>query len=69
MPRVMIVDDYELVQLGLKGLLANHDNLTFVAEAGTLKDAAAKAVQVRARCDFHGCKAAQNIFLRLDVIK
>lgn len=44
---VMIVDDHELVQLGLKGLLANHDNLTFIAEAGTLKDAAAKAAQVK----------------------
>ncbi|WP_028309145.1 response regulator transcription factor [Desulfitibacter alkalitolerans] len=47
MPKVMIVDDHELVRLGLKGLLANHDNLTFVAEAGTLKDAVAKAAQVR----------------------
>ena len=42
--RVMIVDDHEVVRLGLKSLLDRQPGLTVVAEAGTVAEAVSKAL-------------------------
>lgn len=43
MTKVMIVDDHEVVRLGLKGLLSRNRDLTVVGEAGSVKEALEKA--------------------------
>ncbi|KUO49743.1 MAG: hypothetical protein APF76_00405 [Desulfitibacter sp. BRH_c19] len=43
MVKVMIVDDHEVVRLGLKGLLSNHPNLNVIGEAASVKEAVSKA--------------------------
>ena len=43
MTKVMIVDDHEVVRLGLKGLLNRNPDFKVVGEAGTVKDAVEKA--------------------------
>ncbi len=40
--RIMLVDDHEIVRLGLKALLDRHPNFEVVAEAGTARDAVEK---------------------------
>jgi len=40
--RIMLVDDHEIVRLGLKALLERHPNFEVVAEAGTARDAVEK---------------------------
>lgn len=40
--RILLVDDHEIVRLGLKALLERHPNFEVVAEAGTAKDAVEK---------------------------
>lgn len=37
--RILLVDDHEVVRLGLKALLERHPNFEVVAEAGTARDA------------------------------
>jgi two-component system, NarL family, response regulator DevR len=37
--RILLVDDHEVVRLGLKALLERHQNFEVVAEAGTARDA------------------------------
>ncbi len=39
MLRILLVDDHEVVRLGLKTLLSNHENFEVVAEAGTADEA------------------------------
>jgi two-component system, NarL family, response regulator DevR len=41
--RILLVDDHEVVRLGLKSLLERHKGFEVVAEAGTGKEAAEKA--------------------------
>jgi two-component system response regulator DevR len=41
--RILLVDDHEVVRLGLKSLLERHDGFEVVAEAGTAKEASEKA--------------------------
>ncbi|MDP8924163.1 MAG: response regulator transcription factor [Chloroflexota bacterium] len=41
--RIMLVDDHEVVRLGLKALLSRHPRFEVVAEAGTADEALAKA--------------------------
>ena len=41
--RIMLVDDHEVVRLGLKALLGRHPRFEVVAEAGTADEALAKA--------------------------
>jgi two-component system, NarL family, response regulator DevR len=43
MTKVMIVDDHEVVRLGLKGLLSRKQGLTVVGEAGSVQEAVEKA--------------------------
>jgi two-component system, NarL family, response regulator DevR len=40
--RIVLVDDHEVVRLGLKALLDRHPNFEVVAEAGTARDAVEK---------------------------
>ena len=40
--RILLVDDHEVVRLGLKALLDRHPNFEVVAEAGTARDAIEK---------------------------
>ena len=41
--RILLVDDHEVVRLGLKALLNRHPRFEIVGEAGTADDALAKA--------------------------
>ena len=41
--RIMLVDDHEVVRLGLKALIGRHPRFEVVAEAGTADEAVAKA--------------------------
>lgn len=43
--RIVLVDDHEVVRLGLKALLERHDHFEVVAEAGTADEALARAHQ------------------------
>ena len=45
--RILIVDDHEVVRLGLRSLLSNQANFVVVDEAASAKDAVEKAVQHR----------------------
>jgi two-component system, NarL family, response regulator DevR len=45
--RIIIVDDHEVVRLGLRALLERHPNFSVVDEAGTAKDAVQKVLQHR----------------------
>lgn len=45
--RVMIVDDHEIVRRGVAELLESHDDLTVVAEAATVAEAARRMALVR----------------------
>ncbi|HOU14701.1 MAG TPA: response regulator transcription factor [Anaerolineae bacterium] len=45
--RILIVDDHEVVRLGLRTLLSNQANFIVVDEAASAKDAVEKAVQHR----------------------
>jgi len=45
--RILIVDDHEVVRLGLRTLLNRHPDFTVVDEAATAKEAIAKALQHR----------------------
>jgi len=43
--RILIVDDHEVVRVGLRALLERHPNFTVVDEAGTAQEALRKAIQ------------------------
>lgn len=43
--RIMIVDDHEVVRLGLRTLLDRHPDFTVIDEAGTAREAIEKALQ------------------------
>ena len=45
--RILIVDDHEVVRLGLRSLLSNQANFVVVDEAASAKEAVEKAVQHR----------------------
>ncbi len=45
--RVMIVDDHEVVRIGLKSLLSHYDRFEVVGEAGNAKEALEKALRLR----------------------
>ena len=42
--RILLVDDHEVVRLGLKSLIERHPNLEVVAEAGAAQEAVQKAL-------------------------
>ncbi len=44
MVKVMIVDDHEVVRLGIKGLVSNHPNLNIIGEAASVREAVSKAL-------------------------
>ena len=48
--RILLVDDHEIVRLGLKALLERHPNFEVVAEAGTAKDAIEKVETFKPGC-------------------
>ncbi len=45
--RIIIVDDHEVVRLGLRTLIENHPNFTVVGEAATVKEAVQKTLLLR----------------------
>ena len=45
--RVLLVDDHEVVRDGVKALLNAHDDITVVAEAGSVRDAIDQAVRTK----------------------
>lgn len=45
--KVMLVDDHEVVRLGLKSLLSRYPSFEVVAEAGTAKEAVEKVVEYK----------------------
>jgi two-component system, NarL family, response regulator DevR len=45
--RIMLVDDHEVVRLGLKSLLEHHPGFEIVAEAGNAQEAVEQALAVR----------------------
>ena len=45
--RVLLVDDHEVVRDGVKALINANDDLTVVAEAGSVKEAIEQAVRTR----------------------
>jgi two-component system response regulator DevR len=45
--RIMLVDDHEVVRLGLKSLLEHHQGFEVVAEAGSAADAVEKALEFK----------------------
>ncbi|HZY45752.1 MAG TPA: response regulator transcription factor, partial [Anaerolineae bacterium] len=45
--RIIIVDDHEVVRLGLRALLDRHPNFSVVDEAGSAKEAVQKVLQHR----------------------
>ncbi|MBA4398833.1 MAG: response regulator transcription factor [Chloroflexi bacterium] len=45
--RIVLVDDHEVVRLGLKALLEHHPNFEVVGEAGTAKEALDQVAQLR----------------------
>ncbi len=47
MLRILIVDDHEVVRLGLSTLLSNHPGFTVVGEAATAREAVQKALLLR----------------------
>ncbi len=44
--RIMLVDDHEVVRLGLKSLIEHHPGFEVVAEAGSAKEAVEKAASL-----------------------
>src|SRR3982751_2453950 len=45
--RILLVDDHEVVRDGVKSLIEANDDLTVVAEAGTVSEAVAQALRTR----------------------
>jgi len=45
MLRILLVDDHEVVRLGIKSLLARHSQFQVVAEAGTAEEAVRQAIE------------------------
>ena len=45
--RILVVDDHEVVRLGLRTLLSNQPDFVVVDEAGSAKEALAKALAHR----------------------
>src|SRR5215510_8313175 len=45
MLRILLIDDHEVVRLGIKALLGRYDQFQVVAEAGTAQDAVQQAIQ------------------------
>src|ERR671925_392076 len=72
--RVMLVDDHEVVRDGVKALIEANDDLTVVAEAGTVNEAIAQAERTRPDvvvmdvrlADGSGIEATREIRARLE---
>jgi DNA-binding NarL/FixJ family response regulator len=72
--RIMLVDDHEVVRDGVKSLINANDDLTVVAEAGTVKEAVEQAMQTRPDvvvmdvrlADGSGIEATREIRARLE---
>src|SRR5258708_961799 len=72
--RVMLVDDHEVVRDGVKSLINANDDLTVVAEAGTVRDAIDQAVRTKPDvvvmdvrlADGSGIEATREIRARLE---
>lgn len=47
MLKILLVDDHEVVRLGLKALLSNYPKFEVVAEAGTAEEAVSRAMEYR----------------------
>ncbi len=52
--RIVLVDDHEVVRLGIKSLLERHPHFEVVGEAGTAKEAIEQVETIAARCRVNG---------------
>jgi len=72
--RIMLVDDHEVVRDGVKSLINANDDLTVVAEAGSVKEAIEQAMRTRPEvvvmdvrlADGSGIEATREIRARLE---
>jgi two-component system, NarL family, response regulator DevR len=72
--RILLVDDHEVVRDGVKALINANDDLTVVAEAGSVQEAVDQAVRTRPDvvvmdvrlADGSGIEATREIRARLD---
>src|ERR1051326_7986567 len=72
--RILLVDDHEVVRDGVKSLIESNDDLTVVAEAGSVKEAVAQAERTRPDvvvmdvrlADGSGIEATREIRARLE---
>src|ERR1044072_7615367 len=72
--RVLLVDDHEVVRDGVKALINANDDMTVVAEAGTVAEAIAQALQTRPElvvmdvrfADGSGIEATREIRAKLE---
>src|SRR5436853_860242 len=72
--RILLVDDHEVVRDGVKSLIEANDDLTVVAEAGTVSEAVAQALRTRPDvvvmdvrlADGSGIEATREIRARLE---
>src|SRR6266567_4083488 len=72
--RILLVDDHEVVRDGVKSLIDANDDLSVVAEAGTVKEAVAQAERTRPDvvvmdvrlADGSGIEATREIRARLE---
>jgi len=72
--RILLVDDHEVVRDGVKSLIESHDDLTVVAEAGSVAEAIAQAERTRPDvvvmdvrlADGSGIEATREIRARLE---
>src|SRR5690349_24383608 len=72
--RIMLVDDHEVVRDGVRSLINANDDMTVVAEAGTVKEAIAQAERTRPDvvvmdvrlADGSGIEATREIRARLE---
>src|ERR1700757_3354660 len=72
--RVMLVDDHEVVRDGVKSLINSNDDLTVVAEAGSVREAVDQAIRTKPDvvvmdvrlADGSGIEATREIRARLE---
>src|SRR5499427_8647207 len=72
--RIMLVDDHEVVRDGVKSLINANDDLTVVAEAGSVKEAIEQPMRTRPEvvvmdvrlADGSGIEATREIRARLE---
>jgi two-component system, NarL family, response regulator DevR len=60
--RILLVDDHEVVRLGLRALLEHHPQFEVVEEAGTAREAIEQTARHRPRYCSHGYPASWRVW-------